>query len=103
MAFCLKHEASESIPVFENVFLIHAAFASDATLHGIEIGRDEEGDSDGSVAWDDKPAVQKFVGVRKTVLCVDPANRPRHKTEVTYSRFSVSSMANVEFRRKQEA
>jgi len=95
MAIYLKAEFSETFPVYENVFLIHASTEQEAVRQGVEIGECEEGDSEGSLTWDGKPAMQKFMGVRKTVLCVDSRNRPTEKTEITYSQFLFSSEGDV--------
>jgi len=84
-----------SFPIWENVYLVEAADFGAARSAGEKLARSDEGDSDGSFRWDDRPAEWVFAGIRKVTSCTESAQRPEHGTELTYSEFEASSLDAV--------
>ena len=82
-------------PVYENLSLLEAENADRAWEAAEEAGKVQEGDCDGTLVWNDHPAVLVFGGVRKVIACAQapehlaPGNRPVHGSELTYSQFTV--------------
>ena len=91
-----KEPSQAYFPLWENIVLIQADMEDEAWTKAEQLGRDEEGDEDGTFRWDDKPATWVFAGVRQLLLCVDPEERPGDGTEVTYSEMEVDSLAALE-------
>jgi hypothetical protein len=85
----------DSYPVWENVFIVESADEETARTVAEGLGREGEGDSNGSMKWEGRPASWVFAGVRKLVKCDSDPEAPRHGTEVTYSEFSVDSLATL--------
>ena len=68
----------DSYPVWENVFIVESADQETARTIAEGLGRDGEGDSNGSMKWEGRPASWVFAGVRKLVNCdSDPRPPPR--------------------------
>lgn len=86
-----KQERQASIPVWENIVVVHADSENEAFSKAEGKGREGEGDDDGSFHWAGKPARWVFGGVRKLTLCQDPTKRPGDGTEVSYIQMSVRS------------
>jgi len=86
-----KEEGQTAFPVWENIVLIHAQSDEEAFEKAETIGREGEGDEDGSFRWLDKPARWVFGGVRKLTLCLDAAKRPEDGTEISYIQMWVRS------------
>ena len=82
-------------PVYENVYLLAAENEDRAWEQAEKMGMLWAGAGNGSLLWNDHPAVQVFGGVRKIIECANtpenPAtdNRPVHGSELTYSQFVV--------------
>lgn len=85
----LKEGTQAEYTVYENVILLEAESDDEAEEKAIRRGHDEEGDSDNTLRYGDRPATMVFAGVRKVVACVDPESRPGDGTEITYSVFEV--------------
>lgn len=86
----LKSEKQDKFPVWENVVLIEASSPDEAYEKAEKKGREYEGDSGGSHLYENKPASEVFVGIRKIIECVDSQNKPGDGTEVSYSRMEVA-------------
>lgn len=86
-----KDGNQDRYPVYENIILIEAKTVEEAFEKAAKEGKDQEGDSQGSLTWDDRPATHVFAGIRKLISCVDKENRPNDGTEVTYSQLEVES------------
>ena len=71
-----KDGRQDAYPVWENVYLVHAASHDDARVKGARYATADEGDHSGSFVWDDLPAEWVFQGIRKTVLCAEPDSAP---------------------------
>lgn len=82
-------------PVWENIVLFRAATADQAMSKAERYGR-EEAASDDHFTWEGRPAQWVFAGVRKLMLCVDPEERPRDGTEVTYLDLEVASRDDLQ-------
>lgn len=103
MYFRLKDEPQAEFYVWENVYLIDAPDAAVARAKAEALGKLEEGDDDGSLKLNGKPAEQVFGGVRKVLTCapsllsdsIDNA-RLEDGTEATYSAFTVSNRQDLE-------
>jgi len=89
MAVEFKDGNRDRVPVFENIFLLHAASHQEAQKEATLLGKAGEGDSNGSFKWEGRSAFLRFAGIRKTILCVDPETQPTNGTEVTYSEFEL--------------
>jgi hypothetical protein len=92
MAFLLKTSEQKRFPVFENIFLVRAGSWHEASAKAAKLGRQEEGDADGSLRLWGKPAECRFVGVRQVVECDE---RPRDGTEVSYNDLEFASLRDV--------
>jgi hypothetical protein len=69
MYFQLEDEPQAEFYLWENVYLIDAVDAAQARQKAEALGRLEEGDDDGSLRWNGKPARQVFGGIRKLLTC----------------------------------
>jgi hypothetical protein len=67
MYFKYKDGNQDSYTVWENVFLVEAASTDEAFEKAARLGRADEGDSQGSLTCDDRPATLTYAGVRKVV------------------------------------
>jgi hypothetical protein len=90
-----KEGQQDSYPVWENVFIVEGADEETARTRAEDLGRQGEGDSNGSLKWEGRPASWVFAGVRKLVSCDSDPEPPRHGTEVTYSEFSVDGLGTL--------
>ncbi len=95
MAFCLTKHPQKRFPVWEDMYLITANSGHEAWNKAEQLGREQEGDSDGSLRVGGKPAVLRFMGVRKIVECVSPDERPGDGTEVSYNDLGFDSLRDV--------
>ena len=84
------------VPVWENLVLIEAPTSEDAERKAEAVGRLSEGDSDGTLIWDGRPARWNFAGVRKVIACDSSDVPPTDGTEVSYSEFSLASIGDLE-------
>jgi hypothetical protein len=86
----------DEIIVFENALLLWATNDSEATLRAEGIGRDSIYD-DETFTVNDRPAKPTFMGVRKVISVLHPAegrwdpDQLVTGTEVTYSEFKVKA------------
>jgi hypothetical protein len=92
----LKDRPQKSLPVWENIVLIHAETEEEAFEKAERRGAQEAGDDGGTFRWGGKPAEWVFAGVRKLTLCQDADERPRDGTEISYTEFSLASQEALE-------
>ena len=86
MYFKFKDESQDTFPVWENVFLVDAPSTEEAFEKAARLGRADEGDDDGSLTCDDRPATLTYAGVRKLVRVGYAADdKPVDGEELTYS------------------
>ena len=85
MAVRFKNDPQTHYPVWENVVLIEAVDPEHAMPKAETYARLDDGDSNGSFTWGDRPAEWFFAGIRKLIACVDYEQRPTDGTEITYS------------------
>ena len=90
-----KDGVQDSYPVYENIVLIHADSPETAWASAEDIGRQAEGDANGSLKWNGRPAFEAFSGVRKVIEVDHSASEPRsipaHGSEISYSQFELDS------------
>jgi hypothetical protein len=87
-----KDGIQDKYPVWENVLLIDAPTSEEALQKAERAGREREGDSDGSLTWEGRPAEWVYSGIRKLITVSNPnsiENIPDDGAEVSYSEFEV--------------
>lgn len=91
MSIKFKDGNQDSYPIWENVFLIEADTPENAGEKAIEIAKTNEGDSENSLTWDDRPATLVFAGLRKllTVSHPDADEAKLDGAEITFSEFQI--------------
>jgi hypothetical protein len=94
--FKFKDGNQNTYPVWENVILIEANTPQEAFEKAKRIGLTEEGDSDGTMKWENRPASIVFAGVRKVIECTDKNDRPMDSTEITYSQFRLRDKQSLD-------
>lgn len=94
--FRFKEGPQQYFPVQENLVLIEAASPDEARAKALAKGREYEGDSDGSLRCDDRPATLVFGGIRRLIECDDSDQRPRDCTEVSYQDFVLETHADLQ-------
>jgi hypothetical protein len=95
-------DAKGAIVVYENVFLVEATSHQKAKELAIAMAMPEV-DLDDTTTLDGAPAVNFFVGIRKTILIshptssnLDETSPPISGTEITYSAFEVDSEEDLQ-------
>ena len=85
-------------PVWANTCLIQATDYSGAIESARKVGLDEEGDAEGSMTWDDRPAEWAFGGVRAVseLYHRGPTDEPGSGDEVLFEEYIVDGLAGVE-------
>lgn len=91
-----KDGVQDKYPVMENIVLIHAKTVDEAFAKAEKIGKEEEGDCDGTFKWEERPVRFVFGGVRKLIECVDKEQQPTDGTEVTYSFLEVADKESLD-------
>ena len=91
----LKNGKQDNYPIHENIILIKAKDEKEAYMKARERGKQEEGDSSGTLYYGDEPASMVFAGVRKITTCEEAEKRPDNGTEITYSEFEVDSEEKI--------
>lgn len=87
----LKSGRQETVPFWENIYLIGADTEEEAMVKAIERAREDEGDSRSTFTWAGRPAAWCFAGIRKLVECESPDSQPGNGTEITYLEMEVDS------------
>lgn len=99
MVFVLKEQEQKEFSVWENIYLVEAETPDKAREKAEECARDFEGDSDGTLTINDKPATLQFRGIRK-LITVSNINSdddlPGDGAEISYSSFVVKSKTDLE-------
>jgi hypothetical protein len=97
MYFKLKGGAQDRFAVWENVYLIEAEDVDGAWEKAEARARRDEGDDDGSLSVDGRPATLVYAGIRKMseVSHADEEGRLGSGDEITYSEFEVSDEKSV--------
>jgi Domain of unknown function (DUF4288) len=80
-----KDAPQDQYPVWENIFLVEGDTEEAARSRAEALGRQGEGDSDGSFRWEQRPAAWVFGGIRKLIQCDSGDDQPSDGTEITYS------------------
>ncbi|MNS76717.1 hypothetical protein D3C72_1102730 [compost metagenome] len=96
-AIKLKNGKQETVPVFEDFFLIEADSHLSAMEKAVKIG-EEHAMAEDSLLLNDMPAQKIFLGVRKIRSIYNPSplnideDRPVDGSELTHSYYEVSDM-----------
>jgi hypothetical protein len=95
--FKLKAGGQEKFTVWENVYLIEAGDSDEAWEKAEAWAKQEEGDSDGFLQVDGRPATMVYAGIRKmiTVSHWEEEGRLGHGDEITYSEFQVPDEKSI--------
>src|SRR5262249_12458309 len=80
----LKETEQDHFPAWENIVLVEASSEAEAYRKAEELGRNDEGDDDGTFRWGKQPARWVFAGVRKLTECARSGDRPGDGDEITY-------------------
>jgi hypothetical protein len=94
MVVRFKEGGQVYFPAWENVYLIGAVDSDEAAEKAASIGKENEGDSNGTFHWDERPAEWVCEGVRKIIEVTSPrssTNEPEDGTEVTYQTLEFAS------------
>jgi hypothetical protein len=78
-------------PVCENIYLIESSGPHDALELATHRARQEEGDSNGTFTWNDRPAEWVFAGIRKLIAVTGVQSGD----EITYSEMVLKSLDDV--------
>jgi hypothetical protein len=91
--FQFKEGPQDGYLVWENVYLVRAEDPQQAYALAEGYARADEGDSQGSLKIDDRPARLVFGGIRKlvTVSHVGPGETLASGDELTYSEYQVAT------------
>jgi hypothetical protein len=87
-----KDGRQDKYPIWENILLVDATTPDEALSKAEGYGKEGEGDSDGSLSWEKRPAEWVYGGIRKLIEISNPTdilNKPGDGAEVTYSEFEV--------------
>jgi hypothetical protein len=84
-----KGGKQDKFPIWENIVLIQAESADQALEKATKRGLEDEGDSNGTYFYEDRPATLVFAGIRKLIETQDSAKQPSDRTEVSYSQMQV--------------
>lgn len=96
----LRAGKQDAYPVWEDVCLIEARDDDEAFRKAEALGKSRECD-DPTLTLDDEPATISFLGVRKisrvlNSLDVPESRAPSHGSEVSFSKYNVSTMEDLE-------
>ena len=86
-----KDGYQDRYPVWENYILVEATSPKEAWEKAAQRGREDEGDSQGSFTWEERPATWVFAGIRKVIRCEIPGVQPTSGMEMSYSEFEVAT------------
>jgi hypothetical protein len=103
MYFQLQNEPQSEFYIWENVYLVEAPDAASARVKAEALGRLEEGDDDGTLTWNGKPARQVYGGIRKLLSCAPSLtgrsadnSRLEDGMEATFSAFTVEGREQLD-------
>lgn len=98
-----KKGIQDIIPIWENICLIEAESVDEAYKKAEDVGKRYEGDSNGTLIWENTPSMMIFGGVRKLIECQNSpeelianpfnSNCPIDGAELSYSQFFVKDEA----------
>lgn len=97
-----KDGNQDHYPIWENIYLVKAGTDDAAFTKAESIGREHEGDSEGTFRWENRAARWRFAGVRKLTTCENSDNQPADGTEVTYLQYKISSRSDLDHLLKSE-
>jgi hypothetical protein len=83
----------------ENIYLIKAESPDEALAKGRIRAQQDEGDDDGSLRCNGRPARYTLASILKVVECIDldlETDKPVHGTELSYSDFTVVNRSEFE-------
>ncbi|WP_309709741.1 DUF4288 domain-containing protein [Armatimonas sp.] len=80
-------------PVWENIYLIHAASGTEAWERAEELGHEEARVGSEGLTFDNQPARWRLVGVRNLIQLLEA---PGDAAEVTWMQYSVKDKADLD-------
>jgi hypothetical protein len=91
-----KDGRQDTYSVWENVLLVEAADGDDARAKATARARRDEGDSQGSMTWENRPAEWVLAGVRKVMSVAHEADGLGSGDEITYSELLIRDRAELD-------
>jgi hypothetical protein len=91
----LKDTEQDHFPAWENIVLVKAATEAEAYRKAEALGRNDEGDDDGTFRWGKQPARWSFAGVRKLTECAQSGDRPEDGDEITYLELEFKTRSDI--------
>ena len=86
-----KDNKQNNYPIWENIYLISAMTPNEAYRKAISLGKNQQGDSNGTLKWCKRPACWKYAGVRKIIECTERNNKPTDGTEISYAQMLIKN------------
>lgn len=99
LLFRFKEGPQDAWPLWENVYLVSADSPEEAESKAVLLAKETEGDDDGSLICNGRPATLEFRGVRKimTVQNVHTSeDEPTDGAEITFSDMEVQSESDLQ-------
>jgi hypothetical protein len=92
MAVRFKKGRRRRIPIWENIILVRAKDADEAWEKASVRAKEDEGDDEGTMIWNGKPASHVFIGLRVLVSVSHrgTSGRLRSGDELTYLEYDVA-------------
>jgi hypothetical protein len=87
LAVKFKEGRQRTVTAWENVLLVQAGSDAEAVTKAEYAARAYEGDQDGTLSWEGRPARWEYAGIRKIIRC--PDEELRDGSELTFSYFVV--------------
>lgn len=89
-----KNGRQRTIPLYENIVLFRARSPEEAFRKAQQHGHASEGDTGGSLTWENRPTTRVFAGIRKIVEC-SVVSRLTSGTEVTHLQLNLKSTKDL--------
>lgn len=90
----------DKYPVWENIVILEGQEPDEVLANAEKIGREDEGDSEGTFFWEDQPAEWIYRGVRKLNIISNGtcsnSDALVHGTEITFSTFEFTTTDSLE-------
>ncbi len=91
-----KEGSQDDFEVLKKNFLIEAQSQDEAWVKAEKRALECEGDDNGILTYNGRPARRVYVGLREVLFCDDEEQRPTDSTELTFSEFTVESEKELE-------
>jgi len=97
--FAYKDGDQCDYPGWENMYLIEADSVDQARQKGRDRARADEGDSEGTLTYDGRPAKVTLAGLIKIIACEDldlDTGKPSDGTEVSYTDLLIADKTQLQ-------